>query len=72
MVFEGPGVKTWPTFLYLVNPGPKLSASLPLNQLSIEMLRCRGKDCPALGPPEGTQGYLSSPGHRQMPVLFPQ
>src|SRR5664279_3403892 len=74
MVIEGPGRSTSLIFLYLVypaHPGNKL-ASWPLSQLSIDMLRTRGKDWPAKGPDVTVQGYWLSPGHRQMPALFPQ
>src|SRR5207249_2701062 len=42
MVIAGPGFSTCPALEYLIYPGPKPSASLPLNQLSMDMLRCRG------------------------------
>src|SRR5438309_8857317 len=75
MVSAGPGFRTWVIFLYLSHPAPPrpaLSASRPLNQLSMEMLRTRGKDWPLFGPDEAMHGNWSSPGHRQMPALFPQ
>src|ERR1041385_7000645 len=68
MVRAGPGLRTWLVRLYFSQPTPPKpasSASDPLNQLSMEMLRCRGNESPALAPVEGTQGNLSSPGHRQ-------
>src|SRR6516164_6189653 len=71
-VIAGPGQRTSPAFLYTVKPAPPmLAASAPLNQLSIDMLRTRGSDCPAKSPVEGMHGYLLSPGHLQMPGLFP-
>src|SRR5690349_350452 len=43
-----------------------------LNQLNIEILRCRGKAWPLNGPEGAMHEYLLSAGHRQMPTLLPQ
>src|SRR5437773_2181932 len=75
MVIAGPGFRTSFIFLYFTHPTPPklaLSASWPLNQLSIDMLRTRGKDWPLSGPDRAIHGYLLSPGHLQIPALFPQ
>src|SRR5947207_8144200 len=75
MVIIGHAYTTWLNSLYFnhpLPPRPALSASAPLNQLSIDTLRTRGNDRP-FSVPDGTMhGYLSSPGHRQIPALFPQ
>src|SRR5439155_24881957 len=70
MVIACPRLRASLIFLSLVKPGPKLSASAPLNQLSMDMLRTRGRDWPANSPVEAMHGYLLSPGHRQIPGLF--
>src|SRR5215813_13571189 len=75
IVIAGPGFTTWVILTYLSHPAPPkpaLSASAPLNQLSMDMLRTRGRACPFNSPEGAMQRYLSSAGHRHMPALFPQ
>src|SRR5215475_2885641 len=74
MVMAGPGLMTWFNLLYLVYPLQPVnaSASILLNQLSIEILRCRGKVWPLNGPEAAMHGYCESAGQRQIPRLWPQ